>query len=98
MSSSWNTQQWIDCLRKGTNKIRYEYCVNALGRIRYLRAFRGHAGGVKVKPTLQSNVKILYGWTDFFITLEHDEITDSKSTQVSSLEGRVEAKEDRRSS
>ena len=59
-----DTQQWIYCLRKGTTKIRFEYCLNALGKIPYMRALQGHSRVVRVDPTLESNVNILYVWTD----------------------------------
>ena len=68
--SSRDTQQWITCLLKGTNKIRFEYCLNQRDQIINLRAPQGHSGGVGVDPTLQHKVQILDGWTDYIRHVE----------------------------
>ena len=48
---------------ESASKLRFEYCLNQHGTIHYMRALQGHSGGVRVDPTVQSNVKILCGWT-----------------------------------
>ena len=76
---SWNTQDWIDCFRKGTNQTRFEHSVNSLGRIQW--ACQGHSGGVRVDAKLQSNVGILHRWTERI-----DHVGASWEMQVYSLE------------
>ena len=51
-------------LERRHQQVRFEYCVDHGGRIKYLRALQGHSGGVRVDPTLQNHVQIPYGWTD----------------------------------
>ena len=42
----------------GGNKKRYQYCIDSLGVILYLRALQGHSGLSLIDPTLQDNVVI----------------------------------------
>ena len=63
--SQWGWQDWIDRLKRGSDKTRFEHCLNSLGKIQYLRAFRGHSSEVRVDPTQQSNVKVPNGWTNY---------------------------------
>ena len=49
-TNSWSTQQRVDCLMKGTSKIRFEHCLNSLRKIQYLRALQGNTGEVSVDP------------------------------------------------
>ena len=53
-----STQQRIECLVKGINRIRFECCLEQRGQIKYVRAPEGHSGGVSIDPTLHNNVLI----------------------------------------
>ena len=64
-TTNWDAQQRTTCLMTCTSKVRFLYCLNQRGQIKYLRALQGQSGRVKVDPTLQNNVKIPYGWTDY---------------------------------
>ena len=37
-TQDWNQETWIDVLRRCTDKIRMEYCVDRPRTIRYIRA------------------------------------------------------------
>ena len=40
----------------GGNKKRYQYCIDSLGTIVYLRVLQGHSGCNLIDPTLQDNI------------------------------------------
>ena len=63
--TNWDAQQRTTCIMTCTSKVRFGYCLNQRGQIKYLRALQGHSGRVRLDPTLQNNVKIPYGWTDY---------------------------------
>ena len=63
--STWTFEDWQDCVKYGTDKIRFEYCLDQHGRITYWRSIQDHSGGVRVDPTLRTNVNIPHGWTDY---------------------------------
>ena len=62
--TNWDAQQRTPCLMTCTSKVRFGYCLNQRGKIKYLRALQDQSG-LRVDPTLQNNVKIHYGWTDY---------------------------------
>ena len=41
----WTNRLWMDHLLKGSNKKRFQYCLNSDGSILYMRAVQGHSGG-----------------------------------------------------
>ena len=51
---------WIDYLHKGSDKKRFQYCLNSDGFIHYVRAIQGHSGGNKDGPSLLDNGEIPY--------------------------------------
>ena len=52
----------------GGNKKRFQYCIDSLGEIHYLRALHGHSGRNLFDPSLQDNVLIP---DDFFKYIYH---------------------------
>ena len=62
----WSTTEWLDLLHQGSDKKRFQYCLNSHGLIIYMRAIQGHSGGIKVDLALLDNVEILYGWSEYF--------------------------------
>ena len=57
---------WIDHLRDGSNKKRFQHCLDSDGFIHYMRAIQGHFGGNKFDPSLLENVEVPYMWSEFF--------------------------------
>ena len=62
--SDWRTQEWIDHLPRGSNKQKFQYCLDSMGKCLYMRDLQGHSGGNKVEPTLQDTVEIPYRWVE----------------------------------
>ena len=58
-------QRWIDHLKRGSGKKRFQYCLDCNGYSLYMRAIQGHSGGNKVDPPLQENVEIPYSWIKY---------------------------------
>ena len=53
----WTNHEWLDHLRKGSDKNRFQYCLNSDGFIHYMRAIQGHSAGNKVDPSLVDRVE-----------------------------------------
>ena len=47
----WSTDEWIEHLIRGSNKQRFQYCLDSVGNRLYLRAIQVHSGKQKVDPT-----------------------------------------------
>ena len=58
-ASEWTNPEWSDLLRTGSDKKRFQCCLNSDVFIHYMRAIQGHSGGTKVDPTLLDNVPIV---------------------------------------
>ena len=50
---------------RGGNKGRYQYCTGSSGALLYLRALQGHSGRSLIDPTLQDNVIIPDGFSQY---------------------------------
>ena len=65
----WSDEKWKRSMAGGGgNKIIFQYCIDSLGIIVYLRALQGHSGPNLVDPTLQDNVVIP---SNFFQDISH---------------------------
>ena len=62
---NWPLEDWKTCLEHGTDKIRFEYCLDRKRQIQYMRSVRGHSGGQQIDPRLQNNVHISHGLVIF---------------------------------
>ena len=69
-SPHWSDSKWNACLAGGgrRNKRRFQYCIDSLGTIVYLRALQGHSGRNLIDPSLQDNVIIQ---SNFFQYMYH---------------------------
>ena len=54
----WTNNEWLDLLHEGSDKKRFQCCLNSDSFIHHLRAIRGHSGGNRVDPVLLDSVKI----------------------------------------
>ena len=59
----WTNQEWLEFLQKGSDRKRFQYCLNSDGLI--LHAIQGHSGGTKVDRSLLDKVPILYNWSEY---------------------------------
>ena len=41
----WSFEDWKRCPEHGSDKVRFEHCVDNLGNPQYLQAIQGHSGG-----------------------------------------------------
>ena len=67
-ASQWLLEEWISTLAKeGRAKKRFQYCVkpNSSNQFVYPRAIQGHSGDNAVDPSLQDNVLLPKGFTEY---------------------------------
>ena len=62
----WTNREWLNHLHNGSDKKRYQYCLNSDCFIHYMRAIHGHSGGTKVDPSLLDNFQIPFTWSEYF--------------------------------
>ena len=43
--AKWTKQARLDCLEKGSNKKRFQNCLDSCGYLLHMRAMQGHSGG-----------------------------------------------------
>ena len=55
-------EDWIHYVHEGSNKTRFENCLDSRKESVYIRAIQGHTGEVFIKPELMSHVLIPYNW------------------------------------
>ena len=61
----WTNLEWLDLLHRGSDKERFQYCLNSDGFIHYMRASRDHSEGNKVDPLLPDKVQMPYMWSEY---------------------------------
>ena len=64
----WLLEDWISTLAKGGGTMkRFQYCVNpnSSNQCFYLRAIQSHSGDNAIDPTLQDNVLLPKGFTEY---------------------------------
>ena len=57
-----------DCLRaipEGSNKKRFDYCVNSKNQVTYVSAIQGHTGGNMISPEFLGHIEIPHTWKKF---------------------------------
>ena len=67
-ASQWSLEDWISTLAiGGGGKKRFQYCVNpsSPNQLLYLPVIQGHPGDNAVDPTLQDNVLLAEGFTQY---------------------------------
>ena len=50
---------------EGSNKMRFQYCMNSKKSLLYIRTIQGHAGGNLIAPELMGRVAIPDKWKEF---------------------------------
>ena len=57
----WNFDTWVEVITRASNKMRFEYCLDARGEPQYLRSIQGHSGVPEVIaiPDVLQFVKLL---------------------------------------
>ena len=64
-TASWTFDWWKRCLGNVTDKIRFEYCLDRIRQIQYMRSVQGHSAGHHIDPKLQNNAPTPQGWSDY---------------------------------
>ena len=63
--AGWTAEDKKTCLANGSDKILFKYCLDRKYKVHYYMRVKGHSGGKRIDPKLQSNVLIPHGWTDY---------------------------------
>ena len=56
----------LDYIRKGSNKIRFQYGKNSHDVLLYIRAMQGHTGGEVISPELMGHDTVPFRWNFCF--------------------------------
>ena len=56
---------WLQHIYEGSNKMRFQYCINSKNSLLYIRAIQGHTGGNFIAPELMGHVDVPYKWKEF---------------------------------
>ena len=96
---NFSDSDWLQQIYEGSNKTRFQYCMNSRDFLLYIRAIQGHTGGNLIASELMGQVPTPYKGKEFlfhrgcsFLMLRQS------SNQDSSLEDEKVKKEDRPSS
>ena len=54
--SEWTTHDWIEQLMRGSDKPKFQYCLDSAGSLLYMRSIQGHSGRQNVDPTLRGDM------------------------------------------
>ena len=58
-------KDWIGHIHFGSNKTRFEYCLNSRKELVYSRGIQVHTGGITIRLEIMKNTLIPYNWKDF---------------------------------
>ena len=89
---------WLEHIYEGSNKMRFQYCMNSKNVLFYIRVIQGHTGGNMIASELIGHVRIPYNWKEFLFHRGVLVMSLQSSYQESSLEDEKAKKEDRSSS
>ena len=56
--------QWRNLIHRGSDKPRFQYCLDPNENLMYIRAIQGHSGGALIDPELLNYVEIPFGWKE----------------------------------
>ena len=59
-SHEFTDRDWLNIIRKGSNKTRFQYCQNSRIKLLYIRAIQGHTGGEMISPEMPGQFLILH--------------------------------------
>ena len=60
----WSNKEWLDLLQQGSDKKRFQYCLNSDGLTIHMRATQRHSGG-KLTLHCWTLWKIQYRWSEY---------------------------------
>ena len=64
---NFSDTDWLQHIYEGSNKMRFQYCMNSKNSLLYIRAIQRHAGGNLIAPELMRHVAIPYQWKEFLL-------------------------------
>ena len=56
---------WLQHIYEGSNKMRFQYCMNFKNSLLYILAIQGHSGGNLTAPELMGHFAIPLKWKEF---------------------------------
>ena len=56
---------WLQHIYEGSDKMRFQCCMNSQNSLFKIRAIQGHTGGNMTAPELMGHLAIPYNWKDF---------------------------------
>ena len=62
MKSNYLQQHWLQAIHEGSNKTKFEYCMNSKNQVPRVCALQGHTGGSMMSPELIGHFENLYKW------------------------------------
>ena len=61
----FSNSKWLSLIHGGSDKHRFQYCLDSNENLMYIRAIQGHSGGALVDPELMNYVAIPLGWKEY---------------------------------
>ena len=61
---TFSDAQWLGHTHRGSNKPRFQYCLDSNNNLLYVRATQGHSGGELIAPELLNQVPIPPRWKE----------------------------------
>ena len=65
MKKNYSQQDCLRAIPEGSNKKRFEYCVNSKNQVTYVSAIQGHTGGNMISPEFLGHIEIPHTWKKF---------------------------------
>ena len=85
----YSDTDWLQHIYGGSDKMRFQYCMNSNNYSLFFRAIQGHTDGNLMAPELMGHVAVPHKWKEFLFL---------RGCSSSSLEDEKAKKEDRPSS
>ena len=61
----FSNSQWLSLIHRGSDKTRFQYCLDSIENVMYFRAIQAHSGGVLVGPQFFNYVVFPLGWKEY---------------------------------
>ena len=66
--ADWTFDDWKHSLVNGTDKFRFEYCLDQDNRIKCMRSIQGYSGEGLIDANCTTTSKDPHGWTDYILS------------------------------
>ena len=79
-AGDFSDKHWLRLIHEGSSKTRFEYFEGSQKFLAYIRAIRGHTGGISIDPELNWKEYIFSGWFSIQSILENGLIPGGKES------------------